>query len=162
MLDTKAMAAAFDELDTIRIRREPFRKMNLLVVEDDAALRKTIADSLRAALFEVRTASDGLHVFQHLSAASAGEAPIPDCLVMDVRMPMCSGIEVLRAFRTAGWSQPVILVTAFPDAALRELAVKLGASVVLDKPIDTDDLVTIVQLVCCLEDPSRDDERGRD
>lgn len=146
--------APCDDRDTLRVRQDPFRPMNLIVAEDDETLREAFAESLRAALFDVTTACDGHHVFDHLDAALDGNATMPDALVMDVRMPLCGGIDVLRAVRAAGWTQPVILVTAFPDDALREVASQLGASVVLDKPLDTDDLVTMVRFVVCHPNPN--------
>lgn len=123
---------------------------NVFVAEDDPELRKLIVQTLEASGFTVRAAADGRELLARLTAASRGEGELPDVIVMDVRMPRTSGLEVLRALRFAGWGQPVVLVTAFADDSLRERAIGLGASIVLDKPFDADDLVSMVDLLLLL------------
>jgi DNA-binding response OmpR family regulator len=119
----------------------------VLLAEDDGELRMLFARALRDAGFDVHAAADGLEVLEILAAASANDAALPDALVMDVRMPRRSGLDVLKAIRTAGYEMPVVLVTGHGDATMRATAADLGASVVLDKPIDREDLVAVVELV---------------
>jgi DNA-binding response OmpR family regulator len=66
-----------------------------------------------------------------------------DLLISDVRMPTCTGMQILEQLRAAHWQTPVILMTAFGDAATRQHAKALGA-VLFDKPFDIDDLRTAV------------------
>ncbi len=66
-----------------------------------------------------------------------------DLIVSDVRMPICSGLEIVRAIRDSGWTVPVILMTAFGDDETRDRAAQLNA-VLFDKPFDLDDLRTAV------------------
>jgi DNA-binding response OmpR family regulator len=67
---------------------------------------------------------------------------MPDALVLDVRMPGTSGVDVLTELRAAGWQTPVILISGFGDEALRASALRLGAAAVLEKPFDFDELTT--------------------
>jgi DNA-binding response OmpR family regulator len=120
---------------------------HVLLAEDDDELRGLFAKTLRDAGFEVHTAADGQEVLCVLSDAAREDAPMPDAIVMDVRMPRKSGLDVLRAIRTTGWSQPVVLVTGYGDPVLHAMAAELGAAVILDKPVDREDLVAVVELL---------------
>ncbi|MGO9837936.1 MAG: response regulator [Polyangiaceae bacterium] len=60
-------------------------------------------------------------------------------IVSDIRMPICSGLQILAAMRDARWRTPVILMTAFGDETTRRHAESLDA-VLVDKPFEMDDL----------------------
>lgn len=122
-------------------------KRLVLVAEDDRELREGMAETLRDAGYRVRTAANGHELLAHLTAASRGEVARPDVIVTDVRMPKCSGLDILRAMRLAEWRQPVIVITGFGDPRTHAAAAELGATVVLDKPFDGDDLVGMVDIV---------------
>lgn len=140
-----------DEEPTVRVSHpRGDRRWTLLLAEDDDDLRNAFARSFRSAGFDVRTARDGHHVFEHLAAAIDGHDPLPDALVMDVRMPLCSGLDVLRAFRAAGWKQPVILVTGHADEDLKRAAATFSASLVVEKPIDAEAIATIARFIAWL------------
>jgi FixJ family two-component response regulator len=62
------------------------------------------------------------------------------CLVADVHMPGMSGVELHRHLVDTGHAIPTILVTAYPDEAVREKALKDGVVCYLSKPVDDDDL----------------------
>jgi DNA-binding response OmpR family regulator len=66
-----------------------------------------------------------------------------DLLVSDIRMPVCSGLQILESLRLARWPMPAILMTAFGDEQTRARAEGLGA-VIFMKPFDMDDLRTAV------------------
>lgn len=126
------------------------RKRSVLVAEDDDELRRLIVMLLEDVGYEVHSAADGRAAVALLSAASRGEAPVPDVVVMDVRMPKVGGIEVLRAMRLADWEIPVILMTAFPDENVLRWASELRASCTLAKPFDGGELERMVDLLCSL------------
>jgi DNA-binding response OmpR family regulator len=67
-----------------------------------------------------------------------------DLIISDIRMPICSGLQILQALRDARWSVPVILMTAFGDEGTRDRAEGLGA-IFFDKPFAIDDLRTAVR-----------------
>lgn len=129
--------------------------------EDDDELRHVIAEGLRRAGFEVVPASSGGEILRMLTSASRGEMRRPDVLVMDVRMPICSGLDVLGALRMSSWTQPIVLITGFGEPALHVRATERGASVVLDKPFDLQDLIGVLDLLLLFdrdEDQEEEDE----
>ncbi|MGH7293806.1 MAG: response regulator transcription factor [Polyangiaceae bacterium] len=117
----------------------------VLVAEDDPDMRHLVVEALRKDGYIVSEASDGGRMLVSLAReydASTG-TQAPDLVVSDIRMPVCSGIQILEQLRAARWHVPVILMTAFGDTATRERAQSLGA-VLFDKPFDIDDLRTAV------------------
>jgi two-component system, response regulator, stage 0 sporulation protein F len=67
-----------------------------------------------------------------------------DLIVSDVRMPVCSGLDILQGLRDAHWDTPVVLMTAFGDDETRARADKLGA-LLFDKPFTMTSLRTKVR-----------------
>ncbi|MCA9589481.1 MAG: response regulator [Myxococcales bacterium] len=119
----------------------------VLLAEDDTELRRLVEWSLEEEGFVVHSAGDGRAMLELLEAAARDEIPLPDVLVMDVRMPQYDGLDVLRALRLSRWDVPVVLMTAFPDDRTLEAAKDLGATCTLSKPVDMDDLVRAVSIV---------------
>jgi CheY-like chemotaxis protein len=119
----------------------------VFLAEDEPVFRRVVGDALRDGGFDVLSASSGHEMLALLTAASRGEVQEPDAIVMDVRMPRCSGLDVLGALRLADWRQPVIMMTGFGDPELHERAAAYGASVILDKPFEADDLVSMIDLL---------------
>jgi CheY-like chemotaxis protein len=122
----------------------PFR---ILVAEDDAEMRRLVTDALREDGYEVVELADGgrllVDIAARLKAAPEGDYEDIDLIVSDIRMPICTGLQILEALRQAHWRTPVILMTAFGDKATRRQAESLRA-VLFDKPFDLDDLRTAV------------------
>jgi len=111
----------------------------ILVGEDDPHLRRLVADSLRDDGYEVLASDDGGEILSHLGSDGQGYSLV----VCDIRMPSCSGLQVLGAIRRARIDVPVILMSAFADRDLRERIEAQGAHL-FDKPFDIDDLRTAV------------------
>ena len=138
-------------------RLEEDRPARILLAEDDDEMRKLLEVELRADGYVVFAVSDGTEMLEALSDMSGLPFAVPDIIVMDVRMPGCSGVHILAALRAAQWLTPVILITAFGDARLHEEATRLGAAVIFNKPFDLDDLRTA--LLHLLGDEPRSPER---
>ncbi len=122
--------------------RGPFR---ILLAEDDAEMRRIVADALRGDGYDVVELADGGRLLVDIAArfkASEGGESL-DLIVSDIRMPICTGLQILAALRDAHWRTPVILMTAFGDDSTRRYAESLSA-VLFDKPFDLDDLRTAV------------------
>ena len=106
----------------------------VLVAEDDDAMRNLVAEALRKDGYEVLAVSDGgrllVSLAQYVNDRGQG---FVDLVVTDVRMPICSGMQILEQVRAARWRMPFILMTAFGDAATRDQATSLGA-LLFDKP----------------------------
>jgi FixJ family two-component response regulator len=86
----------------------------------------------------------------------------PGCVVLDLRMPRISGIEVLETLRTRGFRIPVIMVTGYGDVNSAVRAMKAGASDFIEKPVRPERL--IAQVRSCLKEDQYDSraDLGRD
>ncbi len=100
----------------------------LLLVEDDAGVRRSLQLLFRARGFDVRAYASGAALLADPLARDAC------CFVADFRLEEIDGIEVLARLRKSGWSGPAVLITAFPSADLSERALAQGFSQVLEKP----------------------------
>jgi two-component system response regulator FixJ len=109
------------------------------VIDDDEALRDSLA-------FLLRTAD--LEVMSHASAAAFLDAlPLTGltCIITDVRMPGLSGIDLLRRVRELGIEVPVIVITGHGDVPLAVEAMRFGAIDFLEKPFDDEILLQSVR-----------------
>jgi CheY-like chemotaxis protein len=109
----------------------------ILVVDDESALRRTLARYLVRLGHEVQEASDG----QEALARVAVQAP--DVLITDINMPDTDGIEVLAALRKQGSAVQVIAMSGgglVDKRMLLDTAALLGAVVTLEKPFALDTL----------------------
>lgn len=112
------------------------------VVDDDTAFRRSLVFLLE---------SVGWRVAAHASAEdflAACEMPPEDlgCLVLDIRMPMMSGLELQQALRNRGWLTPIVFITGHGDIELAVQAMKRGASDFLEKPFKDQALLDAVAL----------------
>ena len=106
------------------------------VVEDDASSRKALGRLLRAGGFEPA-------LFES-AEAYIDASPAPLCIVVDVRLPGMSGIELQERLRSAGIAAPMIVTTASRDAAIRERALQNGCAGFFLKPVDGKTLITTI------------------
>jgi two-component system response regulator MprA len=107
----------------------------VLVVEDDASVRRMLERSLAAEGFEVRSASDGG------AALAMAEGSAPDLVVLDVAMPGLSGIDVCRRLRDKGLSGGVLMLTARDAVEDRVHGLDAGADDYVVKPFAIDEVV---------------------
>lgn len=114
-------------------------KGTVFVVDDDPSVRKAAARLFRSAEFDVET-------FE--SADEFLEFPRPDlpsCLVLDVRMPGLSGIELQQQLVARDGDLPIIFMTGHGDIPMSVQAMKAGAVDFLPKPVNDDQLLHVVQ-----------------
>jgi two-component system response regulator PilR (NtrC family) len=109
-------------------------------------MRRLVADALRKDGYTVYEAEDGGRLLVRVTAHYAHPESDVDLIVSDIRMPICSGLDILQGLRDAHWKLPVILMTAFGDDATRARAEGLGA-ILFDKPFALDDLRTAVKIL---------------
>ncbi len=107
----------------------------IAIVDDDEPLREALGSVLKAAGFSIDTFASAEDFL-----ASPFRAEIA-CLILDVRLPGMSGIELQRRMFEAGEAIPIIFVTAHGDTALRDLLMKSGASGFLNKPVRSEALL---------------------
>jgi DNA-binding response OmpR family regulator len=113
----------------------------ILLAEDDPHMRSLVVEALRADGYDVVAVENGERLLIALAHkyGNHGVASAFDLVISDIRMPVRSGMEILEQIRFARCATPVILMTAFGDAAARARASSFGA-LVFDKPFDLDDL----------------------
>ena len=125
---------------------EPAIRMpsTIFLAEDDDDMRALIAAALESDGYDVIEAKDGSELLDLLASATSSPMRRPDIIVSDVLMPGYSGLGVLAALHKSSWRIPVILITARRDDAVMSDALRLGASAVVRKPFDIDDLRTTI------------------
>lgn len=117
------------------------RKLRLLIVEDEAAIRTGLVDVFIYHGFEVETAADGE---DGLTLALSGRF---DLIVLDVMLPRRNGFDVCEAIRAVDRHQPIILLTAKSADADIIQGLSLGADDYVSKPFSVAQLVLRVQAV---------------
>jgi two-component system chemotaxis response regulator CheY len=124
------------------------RGATILLVEDDAELRRLIARTLRRDGYQVVECANGDAAFDWLGDGvfDGYYERLPELIVSDVRLPYFDGFEILEVVREGLTRVPVILITGFPDDELYRRAFALGARNVLAKPFDLEDLRAAVWL----------------
>ena len=113
----------------------------ILVIEDDAAIRRGVVDALRFAGYEVLEAGDGLTGMELAQRATF------DLLLLDLVLPNHSGFEILAALRTHRPGTPVIMLSARGEEADRVKGLQLGADDYVVKPFSVRELLARVEAV---------------
>ena len=115
----------------------------ILVVEDDAGVRTVLALQLRTRDYAVLTAADGADGFKAL------QAELPDCVVLDLMMPVLDGFGLLKRIRSVGRlaALPVIILTASEDDRNRLRSQTYQADAYLSKPYQLDELIETIERV---------------
>src|SRR4029434_4746621 len=111
----------------------------VFVVDDDESVRKAMESLLRSVGLRVRT-SPSAHAF-----LEARRADLPGCLVLDVRLPGLSGLDLQRMMAEANIHTPVIFITGHGDIPMTVRAMKAGAVEFLTKPFRDQDLLDAIQ-----------------
>ena len=115
----------------------------IVVAEDDREMLQLVTTMLREEGHDVVEVSDGGRLLVLIARCCRGDGHIPDLIVSDVRMPVMTGLAMLKGVREAHWTIPVVLMTAFPDADTKWRAESLDATV-LAKPFRMNELRELV------------------
>lgn len=126
--------------------------MHILVVDDDQAVRDSLARTLQYSGEEVTTAVDGLEALAKLSAIH------PDAVVMDVMMPRLDGLETTRMLRQTGNDVPILILTARDAVGDRVDGLDAGADDYMVKPFALDELLARLRALTRRSRPSQDAE----
>ena len=113
--------------------------MRLLLIEDDEVVRATLERDLQRAGYAVDCASDGER------GEYLGSTEQYDIVVLDLGLPRLSGLDVLRRWRAAGMTVPVIVLTARDEWFERVEGLKAGADDYLGKPFHVEELLARIQ-----------------
>ncbi|HSS73330.1 MAG TPA: response regulator transcription factor [Gaiellaceae bacterium] len=111
--------------------------MRILVVEDDDAIAKPLVEGLRREAFDVSRVATG---------AAALAAPLPDLVLLDLRLPDIDGTEVCRLLRARS-DVPIIVVTAKGEEIDRVVGLELGADDYVIKPFGFRELLARIRAV---------------
>jgi two-component system chemotaxis response regulator CheY len=118
------------------------RKGRILLVDDEADVRKPITLTLQKAGFEVVEAQDGEEAIRFLNS---GDNPLMvDTIICDIRMPKVDGEDAIRYFQNQYPGVPVVVLTGYPDIELAVSFLKSGVYDYLVKPVHKDKLVHII------------------
>jgi len=123
----------------------------VLVGEDDAEMRRVLAEALRDRGYTVVQCSDGMSVLSRLSSVllspetTARDSDHFDLIISDIRMPGVDGLSILEGVHLFEGFPPMILITAFGDEETHAEADRLGVAAMFDKPFDVDDLLRKVE-----------------
>ena len=110
----------------------------IFVVDDDAAVRTAIRRLLLSLHLPVKMFSSAEHFLSQTKPGTRG------CLVLDLRLPGMTGLQLQQRLVNEEWKLPTIIVTAHDDEATRDTALRLGAVSYIVKPFDRQQFLTSV------------------
>ena len=111
----------------------------VFIVDDDPSIRRSLERLVRAGGYRVQTF---VSARQFLERA---DVETPDCVVVDVRMPGQSGLDLQQVLEAAGHDIPLIFITGHADGPMIEQALRAGAVELLAKPFDGEVLLDAVR-----------------
>ena len=125
------------------------------VIDDDASFRKAVSRLLRTAGLEVEALASAQEFLDHPIADR------PSCLVLDVRMPGPSGMDLQAALQEARRDIPIVFMTGHGDVSTGVRAMKGGAVDFLEKPFRAPDLLACVQRGLARSQQNREERAAR-
>ena len=126
----------------------------VLVVDDDPDLRASVGRLLRSVGMDVQ-------LFASISDFLESDRPDgPTCLVLDVRLPGQSGLDLQRELAAANRELPIIFITGHGDIPMSVQAMKSGAIEFLTKPFRDQDLLDAIQLGLARDRARRENDEG--
>ena len=128
-------------------------KSTVIVIDDDVSVRESLANLFRSIGLDVQLFSSGPEFLK------SGRPESPTCLVLDVRLPDASGLDIQRELAAADIRVPIIFITGHGDIHMSVQAMKGGAIEFLTKPFREQDLLDAVQLGLARDRSLRDDEQ---
>lgn len=117
----------------------PAKRTLVWVVDDVESVRKSIAAALETADITVRDYPSAAAFLADFNPGTTG------CLIVDHQMPGMTGLELLQQLSRSPGAPPTILISAHGNQALREKVLAAGAVAMLDKPVDAEELLALVE-----------------
>jgi len=114
----------------------------VLVVDDERTVLRTIGDTLVERGFSVTLAETGAQAIEHISTHTF------DIVVTDLKLPDADGIDIVRAVKAASPSTGVIVITAYGSIQNAVQAIREGARHYITKPFDLDELMVHIERLC--------------
>jgi two-component system OmpR family response regulator len=113
----------------------------ILIVDDEPSIRDLLTTSLRFAGFGVRAVSNGA---QTISAVLEEE---PDLIILDVMLPDMNGFSVTKRLRSAGYTAPILFLTAKDDTEDKITGLTVGGDDYVTKPFSLDEIVARIKAI---------------
>lgn len=130
-------------MTTVTHRPEGARQGRILVVDDEAQVRKPISIMLAKDGYEVVEAEDGEEAIR---ALGSGDNPLMvDTVLCDIRMPKINGKEAILYFRNQFPGVPIVVMTGYPDVELAVSLMRQGVRDYLIKPVTKDELLGVIR-----------------
>jgi FixJ family two-component response regulator len=111
------------------------REHGIAIVDDDQSVRDAVTNLFRSMGFPAVAFASAEEFL------NSGALDTTSCIVLDVQMPGMGGLSLQRHLAAIGRPIPIVFVTGYPDACVREKAMSLGAVCFLTKPFNEDDLI---------------------
>lgn len=110
----------------------------IAIVDDDEAVRTSLASLVRSIGYEASTYQSGVDFLDR-------QGDDPSCMIADIQMPVMTGDELQARLVESGRKFPIIFMTAFPTDALRERVLAAGAHCCLSKPTGGDEIIRCLE-----------------
>ena len=120
------------------------------VIDDDASYRTAVERRLKWAGYDVETYSSAQQLLDRLSDVDA-----PGCILLDVRMPGLTGLELQNRLIERGSVVPIVFVTGHADTHTTVRAIKAGAEDFLAKPASSEDLIDAIERAMARSESAR-------
>lgn len=130
-------------MTTVTHSAEGNRQGRVLVVDDEAQVRKPISLMLAKDGYEVVEAADGEEA---IAALRSGDNPLMvDTVLCDIRMPKINGQEAIAYFRSQFPGVPIVVMTGYPDVELAVSLMRQGVRDYLIKPVTKEELLSVIR-----------------
>jgi two-component system response regulator FixJ len=106
------------------------RSKLIAIIDDNESMQDSLSDLIESGGFEAQSFGSAKAFLESDLHGRAG------CLILDIRMPKMSGLELQAILKQEGCNTPIIFITAYDDAEIRAEAMKEGAVDFLAKPFD--------------------------
>jgi DNA-binding response OmpR family regulator len=113
----------------------------ILIVDDEANMRRGLRDNLEFEGFEIDEAEDGLQALEKISQASY------DLIILDVMMPNLGGFDVCKRLRKEGNEIPIIMLTAKGEEIDKVLGLEIGADDYIQKPFSIREVIARIKAI---------------
>ena len=111
----------------------------VFIIDDDASFRRSIGRLIQSMGFQVKTFGTAAEFL------STGRTDVPSCMVLDVRLPGLSGLDLQQELGEAGIEIPIIFITGHGDIPMSVRAMKAGAVEFFTKPFREQDLLDAIR-----------------
>ena len=118
----------------------------VLIVDDEAALRRQVMVGLAQHGYDVDECEEGLSALSKIKAAESKQNPF-GCVILDLRLPDIDGLKILSVIKSIYSNLPVVVITGYGNEDTVNSVQSNGGSVYLDKPFEIQDLVTHIERI---------------